>query len=486
MQFYLILEFINVINMTLCSIFMAVIIIYLIENPNLRTRKNFSFILTFLSLSIFFFSNYLYYSFESHQIFEYPLVEGFLDFLLSASIFLCLIWYSLFLFLESDERIYYFILSFLVIGFSILGVVIVGLILITTGIEEIFLYNVLAIGGTIIGSILGSITLSKTVREKLFPVQDRLLMRRRNLRYVGVGVIFVSIGSYLQLLTPVVPEIIIIIVIVMCFAVLLFFIGITKTREHLREISLRIIENQLDELREIDKLKSQIIDISSHEMRTPIAVIKGHFDLLIANESNHQMAAETRRRSFNAIKRNIDRIERSLENIYDFSSIRRELFDFHFEETNLIPVLNSTINDMSSLVEQKGLTISFTNDTTLKPSFVKIDPVRISQVLRNLLENAIKYSSEGEIAIHLTETNNEYIVSVIDQGIGIDEDSMKTIFDPFKGKNHSAIDVKGLGLGLFICKNIIEGHQGRIWATSEGKGSQFYFSLPKSESDEIS
>jgi signal transduction histidine kinase len=458
---------------------MAVIIIYLIENPNLRTRKNIAFILTFSSLSIFFFSNYLYYSFESHQLFDYPLVEGFLDFLISSSVFLCLIWYSLFLFFESDEKMYHFIIRFLVIVFIILGVVVVGLILITTGIEEIFLYNVLAIGGTIVGSMLGSITFSKAAREKLFPVQDRLLMRRRNLRYVGVGVIFVSIGSYLQLLTSAMPELLILIVIVMCFAILLFFIGITKTREHLREISLHIIENQLDELREIDGLKTQIIDISSHEMRTPIAVIKGHFDLLTADENSHQMAPETRERSFNAVKRNLDRIERTLENIYDFSSIRRELFDFHFEDTNLTAVLNSTINDMSNLIEQKGLTISFTNDITLLPSSVKIDPVRISQVLRNLLENAIKYSSEGEITVHLIETKSEYIVSIIDQGVGIDENNMESIFDPFKGKNQSAIDVKGLGLGLFICKNIIEGHNGKIWAISEGKGSQFYFSLPK-------
>ncbi|MFX1505659.1 MAG: sensor histidine kinase [Promethearchaeota archaeon] len=479
MQFFLVLEFINVINMTLSSIFMAIIIIYLVENPNLRTRKNVAFILTFLSLTVFFFSNYLYYSFESHQIFDYPLIEGFLDFLLSATVLLCLIWYSLFLFLDVDEKVYQFVLILLVIVFVTVGAVLVGLILITTGDEEIFLYNVLAIGGTIAGSILGSITLSKSAREKLFPVQDRLLMRRRNLRYMGIGVIFVSIGAYLQLLSADVPELLVLIVIVMCFAVLLFFIGITKTREHLKEISLHIIKNQLDELREIDRLKTQIIDISSHEMRTPIAVIKGHFDLLATDEDQNQMAPDNRKKSFNAVKRNLDRIERTLENIYDFSSIRREIFDFHFEATNLTLVLNSTINDMNNLIEKKGLTISFTKDITLEPSSLRIDPVRISQVLRNLLENAIKYSSVGEIIVHLTETENEYIISVIDPGVGIDEVTMDGIFDPFKGKNESAMDVKGLGLGLFICKNIIEGHQGRIWVTSEGIGSQFYFSLPK-------
>lgn len=464
--------------MTLCSIFMAIIIIYLIENPNLRTRKNIAFILTFLSLSIFFFSNYLYYSFESHQLLDYPYIEGVLDFSLSASVFLCLICYTVFLFIELEDTKYRTIMSSLVIIFIFLGLIIVGMIVITTGDEEIFLYNVLAIGGTVAGSLLGFITLPKATREKFFPVQDRLLMRQKNIRFVGVGVIFVSIGSYLQLLTISMPELTIIIVIVMCIAVLLFFIGITKTREHLREISLRIMENQLNELREIDHLKAQIIDISSHEMRTPIAVIKGHFDLLLTDENNHQMAPEIRQKSFNAIKRNIDRIERTLENIYDFSSIRRDLFDFHFEDTNLTVVLTSTINDMSNLIEKKGLSISFTNNLALEP-FVEIDPVRISQVLRNLLENAIKYSSEGEITVNLTESDSDYIISVIDPGIGIDEESIKTIFDPFKGKNESTIDVKGLGLGLFICKNIIEGHGGRIWVTSEGKGSQFYFSLPK-------
>ncbi|MFX0185585.1 MAG: sensor histidine kinase [Candidatus Hodarchaeota archaeon] len=225
-----------------------------------------------------------------------------------------------------------------------------GLILITTGIEEIFYYNVLAIAGTLAGIILGSITLSKTVREKFFPVQDRLLMRRKNLRFMGIGIVFISIGSYLQLLTYDVPELPVIIVIVMCIGILLLFIAITKTREHLREISILIIENQLDELREVDKLKSQIIDISSHEMRTPIAVIKGHFDLLIADENNHQMTPKKRERSFTAVKRNIERIKRFFENIYDFSSIRREIFDFQFETTNLITVLSNTINDMSDLI----------------------------------------------------------------------------------------------------------------------------------------
>lgn len=458
---------------------MAIIIIYIMENPNLRTKKNFALILTFLSLASFFLGNYLYFSFDSHQIFEYPLIEGFLDFIISASLFFCLIYYTLFLFLESGKKHYSYIMVLLLTIFILLGVIEVALILITTGTDEIFYYNLIAVEGTIVGSILGMITLSRTAREKLFPVQDRLLMRRGHLKYVGGGMIFISFGSFFQLFSYAIPEILIASAALICASVLLFFISITKTREHLREVSIRIIENQLEDLKAVDKLKTQIIDISSHEMRTPITVIKGHFNLFEKDEIKHQMSSEERKKSLRAIDRNIERIERSLANIYDFSDIRRNLFDFHFESGNLIEVVENTINDMKGMILQKGLTISSDFANNKRNLDIRMDSVRISQVIRNLLENAIKYSYEGKITVQLEETKKEYIVTVTDQGVGIEENRMQTLFDPFKDQNQLTISVKGLGLGLFISKNIIEGHNGRIWFDSSRKGSRFLFSLPK-------
>ncbi len=104
-----------------------------------------------------------------------------------------------------------------------------------------------------------------------------------------------------------------------------------------------------------------------------------------------------------------------------------------------------------------------------EPLNILIDPLRISQVVRNLTENAIKFSKEGEIIVNVTKAKDEFIVSIADQGLGIDDESMKTIFSPFKS-HMSSIDVTGLGLGLFIPKNIVEAHKGRIWVSSEGKG----------------
>jgi signal transduction histidine kinase len=465
---------------------MMIIVIYLVENPNLRTKKNISFILTFFFLSLFFMGNYLYFSFERHLMFDYPLVEGFFDFIVSSSVFASLICYILFLFLESGDKKLTYLMILIVGSFIIVGVIGVGLILITTGVEESLYFYLLAFTGTLTGSFFGTITLSKSIRERLFPVQDRLLMRRRNLKYIGEGMIFLSIGSFTHLLVDIFPEIMIIAIILMGISVFLFFISMTKTREHLREVSVRIIDSQLEELKAVDKLKTQIIDVSSHEMRTPIAVIKGHFELLAKDENEKQLTPEFRKNSFNAIERNIERIERSLTSIYDFSDIRRDLFDFQFENSNLVKVIDNTVNDMRDLITQKGLNISFDVKLTHANPHILIDPVRISQVIRNLLENAIKYSLEGEITVNLAETKNEYIVSVADQGIGIDKERMKTLFDPFKDQNQSTIDVKGLGLGLYISKNIIERHNGRIWVISDEKGSQFFFSLPKNINQEKS
>ncbi len=411
--------------------------------------------------------------------FIYPLVEGSLDLIASISVILCLISYTLFLFLESVKKQYFFMMTLLLLFFLIFGGLIVGLIVITTGIDETNYFFLLAIYGTVTGSLLGVVTFFKTARENLFPIQDRLLMRRGHLKFVGGGIIFICVGSCLQLIDYDKLELLIIPIIIISIGIILFFISIAKTREHLREVSLCIIENQLDDLKAADRIKTQIIDVSSHEMRTPIAIIKGHFDLLETDEKKRQMTPENRLNCYDAIKRNIERIERSLANIYDYSEIRRDLFDFHFENANIIRVLNHTIDDMRSLIKQRGLNVSFNvNSDEINP-YIEMDPVRISQVIRNLLENAIKYSLEGEIIVNFRETRNEFIVSVEDQGIGINEETMKTIFNPFKDQNLSTIDVKGLGLGLFISKKIIEGHNGKIWAISEGQGSRFFISLPK-------
>jgi signal transduction histidine kinase len=454
---------------------MVIIMIYLIENPNLRTKKNIAFLLTFFSLSIFFLGNYLHYSLETHMLLE-PVLDLIISFTTSASVFLCLIFYALFLTLESGKRQQYYLMSLLLMIIIVFGGIGVLMIILGNGITGSLFFYFIAIGGTITGSTLGLITTFKTARQNLFPIQDRILMRRRHLNYVGIGIIFIIIGSFLQLLTFDIPEILVVAAILTSVGVFLLFIAINKTREHLREVSLRIIEHQLDDLREVDQLKTQIIDVSSHEMRTPISVIKGHFEFLARDEN---LTPENRKKSFNAIKRNIERIERSLTNMYDFSTLRRELFDFHFEKANLISVLDNTINDMRGLIEQRGLAISFNVENIHEPSIIMMDPVRISQVVRNLLENAIKYSSEGEITVRLQQTVNKYVVTVTDQGVGIERENLKSIFDPFKDQNKSTIDVRGLGLGLYISRNIIEGHNGKIWATSEGKGSQFYFSLPK-------
>ncbi len=208
--------------------------------------------------------------------------------------------------------------------------------------------------------------------------------------------------------------------------------------------------------------------------------------LLQKIENDGMFTKEYRQKCFDAINRNYYRIERIINDMYDVSKIKRGLFTYNFEETSIEDMIVTTITDLQKLVEKKGLVISFIKETKKESSVAKIDPDRISQVFRNLIENAVKYTNEGEgegeIVLTLGENVNEYVISVADSGIGIDSNELHQVFDQFKLANKTAIDNKGLALGLFISKTIVESHDGRIWVNSKGKGkgSTFYFTIPKS------
>lgn len=110
-----------------------------------------------------------------------------------------------------------------------------------------------------------------------------------------------------------------------------------------------------------------------------------------------------------------------------------------------------------------------------------IDPDRIDQVLRNLIENSVKFSDSGEITVTLRNTPHDYVISVKDEGRGIDLENFDKIFEVYRSGENTRIQGRGLGFGLYISRVIIELHQGRIWVESEGegKGSTFSFSIPK-------
>ena len=226
------------------------------------------------------------------------------------------------------------------------------------------------------------------------------------------------------------------------------------------------------------KCRSEFINIASHELRTPTQAVLAFSDLL-------QKHPEQRDAMIDAIKRNAMRLQRLTEDILDVTKIESKTLKLYKEELDLGVLLCTIVNDYKNNVEKKEFgDIRLLDDEVNKKNYIiNADIQRITQVVTNLLNNAVKFTEEdkggGEISITVGEGKNgdcqEVIVSVKDSGTGIDKEMLPRLFTKFATKS-----TKGTGLGLFICRSMIEAHNGKIWAENnkDGKGATFSFSLP--------
>jgi two-component system sensor histidine kinase VicK len=235
---------------------------------------------------------------------------------------------------------------------------------------------------------------------------------------------------------------------------------------------------QYKKLKEADEMKSEFINVAAHELRTPIQPILSLVDLIRSD-----MKGSTHEKSLDIILRNAKRLQQLTDNILDVTKIESRALDLKKEHFNLKHVITNTLNDViilrdnSSNNNNKKKNMRFYYQP--QDSFVEGDEGRISQVLHNLVNNASKFSKEGSIITVSTRLeDNKIIVSVKDNGQGINSEIFPKLFSKFTSKSFS-----GTGLGLYICKNIIEAHGGRMWAENNNlingeRGATFYFTLP--------
>ncbi len=232
--------------------------------------------------------------------------------------------------------------------------------------------------------------------------------------------------------------------------------------------------------RELDEMKSQLLSTVSHELRTPLASIKGFATTLLREDV--QWDEKSRREFLSIIDEESDRLSELISNLLDMSRIEAGTLRVEPEPTDLRPIVEETVASFQVMTRDHQLQAS----TPPSLPLVTADPRRVRQVLRNLVDNAVKYSPQGgpiSIAVRVSEEDLE--ISVADQGLGVEPDHMEHIFDRFyQVDSASTRKVGGSGLGLSICRAIIEAHGGRIWARSQPDiGSTFYFTLPLEEDD---
>jgi signal transduction histidine kinase len=268
---------------------------------------------------------------------------------------------------------------------------------------------------------------------------------------------------------------------------------IVSTRDFIKNQNdlARKLEVANTELKNKDQLKDEFINIAAHELRAPIQPILGLAEVLrhrlssggLGDGSSNTDSSVSRQdvEHLDIIIRNAKRLIRLEQNMLDMSKIESKSLKLDREKFDLIEKIQDMINDFSSELLKEKIQLVFTAPSQKEPIFVNADKVRMYEVISNLLNNAIKFTAKEvgrSITIKAEKKDSQASVSIKDTGSGIQPEIRPKLFSKFVTNSPG-----GTGVGLFISKNIVEAHGGRIWAenNADGKGATFSFSLPISE-----
>jgi signal transduction histidine kinase len=266
---------------------------------------------------------------------------------------------------------------------------------------------------------------------------------------------------------------------------LLFFIWLKyldKTKSNkLLALKNRVIEKSEKELRTLNASKNKFFSIIAHDLKNPLHNVLGYSSILY---KDYDRFTETERRQFATdIYQSTNGIYRLLQNLLEWSRSQTGTLNFTPKTIDYQIVLNNVTSVLKSLADQKNIEIKKESDPELK---LFADQAMIETVLRNLISNAIKFTSEGgQIEILAREVNDDILISVKDNGVGIPEEDCKNLFKiDSKVKRKGTNREDGSGLGLVLCHEFITKHNGKIWVESGlGKGSEFTLSIPARATD---
>jgi len=247
----------------------------------------------------------------------------------------------------------------------------------------------------------------------------------------------------------------------------------TELNEQIREQNLQL-QRKNEELNKLklqmeihDKIQTEFINIAAHELRTPTQSIVGYCEMM----ENHPQNMDE---YIHRLKRSAERLFNLSSDILDVSRIESGTLKLNKTRFDITESINQYISDMRKRAAQESIIFDF---RMTDPIFIEADKQRIEQVLNNLLDNALKFTSSGTITIDVSknESSSQAVITIKDTGTGIDPELYPKLFQKFATKS-----TRGTGLGLFICKGIIESHGGRIKGENnhEGCGSTFSFSIP--------
>jgi signal transduction histidine kinase len=232
---------------------------------------------------------------------------------------------------------------------------------------------------------------------------------------------------------------------------------------------------EFERAKKSDQLKSSFVANMSHEIRTPLNAIVGFSSLM----SDPEISNEDKKSFEVLIQRNSDYLLNLIQDIIDVSKIESNQLTIKLLDIDIVPVIRQIVGSFQlSIPANKNLKIEANlNESRIVMS---VDQLRIEQILRNLLANAVKFTDNGQVVVSCIQKKDFFIFSVKDSGIGISKEHQEVIFDRFmKIDNNKQHLYRGTGIGLFLSKQLVEMFRGKIWVESEiGKGATFYFTIP--------
>lgn len=249
-----------------------------------------------------------------------------------------------------------------------------------------------------------------------------------------------------------------------------------KRREEVTRLA-RSLELANARLQELDKQKTEFLSIASHQLRTPLSIIKGYIELL--EDRAYGRPTKQMQEVFDNMDQSNERLVHLVDEFLNISRIEQGRTKFTYALKDVNETVTSAVNELQPKAKVKGLLLQWKPVRSLE--HISVDDEKLRHVIFNFIDNAIKYSERGTIMVSLKARDGGLIFRVRDQGIGFDTKDQVNFFQKFyRGDNVKHSNVNGTGLGIYVCRKFIETHGGQVWAKSPGvgKGSEFGFSIP--------
>jgi len=251
-------------------------------------------------------------------------------------------------------------------------------------------------------------------------------------------------------------------------------------RKKIEELAAKL-EKANKRLKVLDQMKSEFVSIASHQLRSPLTSIRGYASMLL--EGSFGKLTKKGEEAVARIAESSRYMALSVEDYLNVSRIESGRMKYEMSDFDLKEMTEKIVDDVRPTAIKNGLSLTFTSSNLDSDAIVHADIGKVQQIIHNLLDNSIKYTTEGSIEVVVVDDKKKkhIVVQVTDTGVGMDAETTQEVFEKFvRARNANEVNVTGTGLGLYVAKQMAEGMGGSIRATSpgEGKGSTFTLMLP--------